>query len=145
LTALFSPSLTWPAPIATADAELLDIVCAHFDTLLTDQEQEGDMVNRVRNYIRRKIGSNLCNLESCAQFFDMHPRALQRALSERDVSFKQLLLELRMEVAEHYLQSSTLALSDLTEMLGYRNLSAFSRAFKNSHGESPEQWRKDRG
>ena len=131
-------------PIATADAELLDIVCAHFDTLLTDQEQEGDMVSRVRSYINRKIGSNLCNLESCAQFFDMHPRALQRALSERDVAFKQLLLELRMEVAEHYLQSSALALSDLTEMLGYRNLSAFSRAFKNSHGESPEQWKKHR-
>ncbi|MEP1595516.1 MAG: AraC family transcriptional regulator, partial [Halieaceae bacterium] len=129
----------------TADAELLDFVCAHFDTLLTGQEQEGDMLSRVRNYIRRKIGSNLCNLESCAQFFDMHPRALQRALSGQDVTFKQLLLELRMEVAEHYLQSSTLALSDLTEMLGYRNLSAFSRAFRNSHGESPEQWKRNRG
>jgi len=68
--------------------------------------------------------------------------SLQRALSEQDVTFKQLLLELRMEVAEHYLQSSALALSDLTEMLGYRNLSAFSRAFKHSHGESPEQWKK---
>jgi len=70
--------------------------------------------------------------------------SLQRALSEQDVTFKQLLFELRMEVAEHYLQSSALALSDLTEMLGYRNLSAFSRAFKNSHGESPEQWKKHR-
>ena len=132
-------------PIETANAELLDIVCAHLDTLLAYEEKEGDVVNWVRNYINRKIGTNLCNLESCAQFFDMHPRALQRDLSSHDATFKQLLSDIRMEVAEHYLQSSALALSDLTEMLGYRNLSAFSRAFKNSHGESPEQWKKSRG
>ena len=129
-------------PIETADAELLNIVCAYLDNLGEDQEQEADIVSRVRNYIRLEIGTNLCNLESCAQLFDRHPRALQRVLAERDCTFKQLLLDVRMELAEHYLRSSSLSLADLTGMLGYRNLSAFSRAFKNTHSESPDQWRK---
>jgi AraC-like DNA-binding protein len=140
---MFFPESDLARPIETANAELLDIVCAHLDTLLAHEEQEGDVVNWVRNYINRKIGTNLCSLESCAQFFDMHPRALQRALSSHDATFKQLLSDIRMELAEHYLQNSAIALTDLTEMLGYRNLSAFSRAFKNSHGESPEQWKKN--
>lgn len=129
-------------PIQTADAELLNIVRAYFDTLRADQEQETDIVSRVRNYIRLKISTNLCNLESCAQLFDMHPRALQRVLAEYDYTFKQLLLDVRMELAQHYLRSSSIPLPDLTEMLGYRNFSSFSRAFKNAHGESPDQWRK---
>jgi AraC-like DNA-binding protein len=130
-------------PIATADADLLSIVRAHLDTLRLEQVQGGDIVSWVRNYIRREIGSNLCNLGSCAQFFNLHPRALQRDLAKHNCTFKQLLLEIRMELAEQYLRSSDIALSDLTELLGYQNLSAFSRAFKNTYGLSPDLWRKE--
>jgi AraC-like DNA-binding protein len=49
-----------------------------------------------------------------------------------------------MEVAEQYLQSSAIPLAELAEILGYRNRSAFSRAFKNSRGESPERWKNRR-
>jgi AraC-like DNA-binding protein len=129
-------------PIATADADLLSIVRAHLDTLRLEQAQAGDIVSWVRNYGRGKIGTNLCNLDSCAQFFNRHPRALQRDLAEHNYTFKQLLLEVRMELAEQYLRSSDIALSDLTELLGYQNLSAFSRAFKNTYGLSPDLWRK---
>ena len=130
-------------PVATADAELLSIVLAHLDTLRADQELAGDIVSKTGNYIRRKIGTNLCNLDSCAQLFNLHPRAFQRNLAEHNCTFKQLLLEIRMELAQQYLRSSDINLSDLTEMLGYQNLSAFSRAFKNSYGLSPELWRKE--
>jgi AraC-like DNA-binding protein len=130
-------------PMASADAELLSIVLAHLDTLLADQELAGNIVSKTGNYIRRKIGTNLCNLDSCAQLFNLHPRALQRDLAKHNCTFKQLLLEMRMELAEQYLRSSDIALSDLTELLGYQNLSAFSRAFKNAYGISPDFWRKE--
>ena len=68
----------------------------------------------------------------------------QRALSKHDATFKLLLSKVRMEVAEQYLQSSAIPLAELTGILGYSNRSAFSRAFKNSHGESPEQWKNRR-
>jgi len=95
----------------------------------------------VKNYIHSKIGSALCNLDSCAKYMGAHPRALQRDLARNNSGFQQLLLEIRMELAESYLQNSEMSLSDLTELLGYRNLSAFSRAFKATHGASPLQWR----
>ena len=74
----------------------------------------------------------------------MHSRTLQRTLAKHEVNFTQLLSEIRMEVAEQYLQDSTISLAELSGLLGYRNRSAFSRAFKRSHGESPEQWRNSR-
>ena len=138
------PESDLATPIRTADTGLLDILCNHLDTLMAGQEQESDWVNWVYSYLRLKMGTNLCNLESCAQQLDIHPRALQRELSKHEVTFKQLLSATRMEVAEQYLQSSAIPLADLAEILGYRNRSAFSRAFKKSHGESPEQWKKNR-
>jgi AraC-like DNA-binding protein len=131
------------SPIATADADLLAIVMEHLDYVLADQtsSQKDGVHSVVRNYIQRKIGSNLCNLDSCAEFMGVHPRALQRALAKNNSGFQQLLLETRMELAGRYLQNSEISLSNLAELLGYRNLSAFSRAFKATHGASPLQWR----
>lgn len=131
--------------ISTADPELLEIVLAHYDGLMAAREQErdlSDIVAAVGGYIRRKLGTNLCNLDSCARFFDLHPRALQRALSEHGSTFKGLLSELRMETALHYLRSSNMPLTELTEMLGYRNPSAFTRAFNNAYGVAPANWKR---
>ena len=138
------PESDLATPIATADAELLDILCNHLDMMLAEQTQEAAIVREVRNFMRLKMTSRHCNLESCAGQLDMHPRALQRALAKHEVNFTQLLSEIRMEVAEQYLQDSTIPLEELSGILGYRNRSAFSRAFKNSHGESPERWKNRR-
>jgi AraC-like DNA-binding protein len=138
------PKRDLATPIATADTGLLDILCNHLDTLMVDQAQKGDLVNWVYSYIRLKMSTNLCNLESCAQQLDIHPRALQRELSKYEATFKQLLSATRMEVAEQYFQSSAIPLAELAKILGYRNRSALSRAFKNSHGESPVRWKNRR-
>ena len=130
--------------IRTADTELLKIVLAHYDELMAIREQErdsGDMVAAVTSFIRRKLDTNLCNLTSCAQFFDMHPRALQRALAEQDRTFKGQLSEVRMELALHYLRNSSMPLTELAGILGYRNPSAFTRAFQVVHGLPPARWR----
>jgi len=134
--------------IATADAGLLKIILTHYDRLMASRGQErdcGDMVATVRSFIQRKLGTNLCNLTSCAQYFDMHPRALQRALEEHDCTFKSLLSEVRMELARHYLRSSDMSLTELAELLGYANPSAFTRAFHQVHEQSPGSWRKSHG
>jgi AraC-like DNA-binding protein len=67
----------------------------------------------------------------------MHPRTLQRALAKHEVNFTQLLSKTRMEVAEQYLQDSTIPLEELSGILGYRNRSAFSRAFKRKKHNVP--------
>ena len=138
------PESDLATPIATADAELLDILCNHLDMMLAEQSREDAFIQEVRNFMRLKMTSRHCNLESCARQFGMHPRTLQRALAKHEVNFTQLLSKTRMEVAEQYLQDSTIPLEELSGILGYRNRSAFSRAFKRSHGESPEQWRNSR-
>ncbi len=127
--------------IPTADPEMLAIIKAHFNALLSEDRSESNLVDRTREYIQQRIGTSVCNLEGCAQRFLLHPRALQRDLAANNTSFKKLLREVRMKLARQCLQESRLPLSSLAQVLGYRNLSAFSRAFREEHGVPPTRWR----
>jgi len=127
-------------PIETADPELLAIVEQHLDGMLSEQPKQ-DLIGNVRALIRVNLGTNLCSLDGVSQLMGRHPRALQRELKECDVGFRDLVIEIRQEVAEHYLLNSNISLIDLSYLLGYNNLSAFSRAFKVVSGVSPNDWR----
>jgi AraC-like DNA-binding protein len=127
-------------PIETANPELLSIVEAHLDGLLVDEPGD-DVICGVRAMIRTNLGTSLCNLDGISQLMNKHPRALQRILKEQGMGFRDLLNEVRQEVAEHYLLNSNITLVDLADMLGYNNVSAFSRAFKTFTGVSPHDWR----
>ncbi|MBN7796783.1 AraC family transcriptional regulator [Parahaliea mediterranea] len=128
-------------PLPTADAELYALVKGYLDSVQEDYSIHADMPTRVSQHIRRCLGTSVCNLEGVAQLLDQHPRAIQRELGAAGTTFRQQLLDVRQEVAERYLRSSGIALADLADMLGYRNVSAFSRAFKNYRGVSPATWR----
>lgn len=128
-------------PIKTADPELLEIVQSHLESVNSGYALNDDIPTKVYHHIRKNLGTTICNIESIAQLLGQHPRTLQNVLKNAGVSFRQLLLDVRQEVAEHYLCSSNISLTDLSDILGYRNVSAFSRAFRKNCGVSPAQWR----
>ena len=133
-------------PIETADPVLLKLVKISLDQVLKERSELVHSSTDVATmmFVQRQLGSGRCNLESCADFLGLHPRTLQRALADKGTSFKQLLLETRMNIAKKYLLSSRIPLSELSDLLGYRNLSAFTRAFSSSIGVSPREWRASR-
>lgn len=128
-------------PIASADENLLAVAMNHLDSTKAGYQLNDDLATKVLHHIKQSLGTTLCNLESIAQLLDQNPRTLQRELQKHGVTFRSLLSEVRQDVALHYLRSSDIALIDLADILGYRNVSAFSRAFKNNCGQSPDHWR----
>jgi len=52
-----------------------------------------------------------------------------------------LLGKARFELAETLLKQSDISMTEIAERLGYRELSAFSRAFKMAYGVAPSAWR----
>lgn len=127
--------------VKTADSELFSIVKSYLDSVNTGYTPNDDIPTKTSYYIKKNIGTAACSIEGISQLLNQHPRTLQRQLKDSGVTFRQLLLDARQEVAEHYLRSSSLSLSALADILGYRNVSAFSRAFKSNSGVSPAQWR----
>ena len=69
-------------------------------------------------------------------------RAFQRKLQEEGVSFQQLADSVRKSIAMHYLQSGNYPVKEVSYILGYNELSAFTRAFKRWTGKTPVDFQK---
>ncbi|MDX2012717.1 MAG: AraC family transcriptional regulator [Myxococcaceae bacterium] len=80
-------------------------------------------------------------IEQAAARFSMTPRTLQRRLSETSDSFSALVDEARLGTAERYLADDTLALGEISFLLGFQDPSTFHKAFRRWRGVPPGEWR----
>ncbi|MCR9276859.1 MAG: AraC family transcriptional regulator [Pseudomonadaceae bacterium] len=129
-------------PVPSADPAIHRLLCEHLGALASSRTPELDTLARLRHTLRREIGSEHCTLESVSQRWGIHPRRLQRKLQESGTSFRKVLRDVRLELAQNYLRDSSITVVELADILGYRNASAFSRAFKHNTGLAPELWRR---
>jgi AraC-like DNA-binding protein len=94
-------------------------------------------------------------LKSCANLNDLSvaqvgellgltERTLQRQLATEGVSLRSIKDTARMDLALKYVRQSHLPLGQIAELLGYSELSAFTRAFRRWHGCTATSLRHDR-
>ncbi len=127
----------------TADARLLALLCSNLTALGLHCATES-MIDRIRATIRDNLGSGPLDLQSVSQKLSLPSWTLRRRLAEENTSFSDLVDHVRREVAEHCLSGQDLQIGQLSELLGYAEISAFTRAFKRWHNISPAQYRKQR-
>ncbi|MBW4090024.1 MAG: AraC family transcriptional regulator [Proteobacteria bacterium] len=101
-----------------------------------------DLVGEVRQQIRAALVAGTVGLAPIARRQGMSEPSLYRALRSRGVEFSELVRALRRELALGYLAEPHLSLTEIALLLGYSELSAFSRAFRAWTGLSPAAWRR---
>ena len=80
-------------------------------------------------------------LAELAEHFSYHPNYISTLLTkELGKSFSELVLEQRMERAAAVLRGTQLPVSELAELLGYRNTSTFYKAVREYYGMSPREF-----
>ncbi|MNJ06526.1 HTH-type transcriptional regulator VirS [compost metagenome] len=100
-----------------------------------------NLARQVESAIDALLPTGECNLAMVAKLVEMHPRSLQQRLQTQNSSFAHTLKSARLRLAKHHLTSSTIDLTTLALNLGFADLTAFSRAFKQWTGMSPRKWR----
>ena len=60
----------------------------------------------------------------------MSGRTLHRRLGEENTTFRQVVSEVRRELAERHLREGKLTVAEIAFLLGFSEASAFHRAFK---------------
>lgn len=97
---------------------------------------------RVEAAIRALLpyGAN-CSIEAVANYVGTSVRTLQRRLDQNQASFGALRDQVRNDLARKYLTQSSLNLAEISEVLGYAQQSAFSRAFTRANGMAPMRYR----
>ncbi|SNR92253.1 AraC-like transcriptional regulator QhpR [Pseudomonas segetis] len=127
-------------PLSSADEELHKVLQKHLDSL--DELQVNELPSYVQQLLRNFLPNGRVTIEQVADYMMLSSRTLQRYLAEEQTSFQDLLDQTRQSLATRYLRDSSISLTQLAELLGYSELSAFSRAFQRWTGISPRQWKK---
>ncbi|MBT4521839.1 MAG: helix-turn-helix domain-containing protein [Halieaceae bacterium] len=107
-------------------------------------ESPSPFLRDIRTAMRRVLPSGGLTIDSLSRDMNISRRTLQRRLTAHDSSFKQLLQELRMELADRYLADSRLGITEIAFLLGYSDQASFSNAFKLWRGCSPSDYRSHR-
>ena len=132
----------WEAPILAADFCLQGVLLQKVRALQARQEAMDTLQARIRALLENNSYLGVPSLPEVAANLQMSARSLQRRLREEGVSFGEITESVRKTMAIHYLHGSVYPLKEISYLLGYNELSAFSRAFKRWTGTSPLDYRR---
>ena len=102
---------------------------------------KGDVAESVRRAIEQLLGSGEVSLSRVARDMATSPRSLQRRLAREETHFGAVVDQVREKLARHYLRDKGRTTTEVALLLGFADLSSFSRAFKRWTGESPAAFR----
>jgi AraC-like DNA-binding protein len=123
-------------PVTGADRRLLPIVEEHLDKLLAS-DVKAALVQDVRGVLAEVLCDGNPTIRMVAKRLAMSVRTLQRRLDDHGVVFRDLVQEVRRELAERYLAEKSANLTEVAFLLGYSELSTFDRAFRRWTGSTP--------
>ncbi|WP_428980031.1 helix-turn-helix domain-containing protein [Acinetobacter modestus] len=81
------------------------------------------------------------SLNQIAKHLGLTNRTLQRQLANEKTTFQILLSESRQEKAKALLKENKLSIQEISNLLGYADISHFSRAFKKWTNMTPSNYR----
>jgi len=132
------PSLR--SPLATANAEL-----AHSSERVISEYLSrigvGTTTSRVQATLIDLLPSGEVTEDSLAAALHLSQSTLQRRLKKEGTTYRAVLQEVRCSLAESMLEDGSKTLNEISFLLGFGELSAFSRAFKRWTGNAPSAYR----
>jgi AraC-like DNA-binding protein len=129
------------ANMGSADAYLLSVL----EPMLRERRARAnadDLEGLVRRTIERGFSGGGPTIDHVARELGMTSRTLHRRLQERGLAFNDMVRGLRRDLALRYLATPHIPLTEIAFLLGYSELSAFSRAFHQWSGVAPMRYRK---
>jgi len=138
---VFRPDLL-DRPMPGSDTKLLAMMQTCLESLGSGHEGGDGLFDRIRTAIRLKLANGYPTLDDIAADLRLSPGAIQRELAEHGATYKETVETTRQALARMYLDQRQLPLTEIALLLGYSELSAFTRAFTRWSGSSPSAYRR---
>lgn len=124
-----------------ADVKLMDRLRCQLLNAARGSAGDVPLVRRVQAEIRSRLVEGAPYIEEVADALNIRRWTLQRALADEGVRFSDLVEHVRQQLACLYVQQTQVPIADIAFLLGYSEISAFSRAFTRWFDRSPRQFR----
>jgi AraC-like DNA-binding protein len=136
------PGAATMMPIGSADSYLNELLTKYCEKALAHRAPARSTLRpSVENAMAPLLPHGKANAVEIARRIGMSHRTLARRLSVEGLTFSEIAEEMKQDLAKHYLGDSDLPISQIAWLLGYREVSAFTHAFKRWTGMTPRQSR----
>jgi AraC-like DNA-binding protein len=133
-------------PLIFADPYLNKFLVDYYEDAISGRQvRRQSLRTRVENAITPRLPQGTMTINNIASDLGMSVRTLSRRLADEGQTFSTILEELRSDMANRYLQNSSLSISQIAWLLGYSEVSSFAHAFQRWTGNSPTSVRKQMG
>jgi len=127
-----TPSLGNPITYST--------VVALCDAQIEEFQLRSGLVGEVRQFLMKSL-MRPTKFPDVAQNLNMSTRTLRRKLRDENRSFRQLVDELRRDMAIRYLRDTDLTVEDIAEALGFSDAANFRKAFRRWTKTTPHEFK----
>ncbi len=132
---------TWLDQAATlGNKTTYPTIVALCDELLDDLELQTGMAGKIRAILLRAI-ANPPTFAAIAKLLGANERSMRRQLQQQGLSFRDLLDELRAQIALKYLRTTKLSNEEIALALGFSDAANFRRAFRRWTNRTPSEIR----
>ena len=126
--------------LAASDIQLAAMLDATLAQRLAASE-EASLASRLTLWIEQRLPDGEPAQAEAAEECCLSTRSLQRRLNDEGLTWKQLVEDTRKTLVERHLRTPGMTVTQMAFLLGFSEVSAFSRAFKKWYGVSPSQFR----
>jgi AraC-like DNA-binding protein len=102
---------------------------------------DDDLVGQIPALVARLFDTGSVSMAEAARRLDMSVATLRRRIRKHGTTFNEIANDERRKLAERYLSRGNPSIGEIAFLLGFKNPSAFSRAFRKWRGVSPSEYR----
>jgi len=129
-------------PLKSADPHLHALMVPVADHTLGQLSDSRSVTADVRRLIRDRLSLGAPEIADVAADLAMSMRTLARRLESEGTTFRDLVDDVRRQLAVEFVGSRDLGFSDVAERLGFSHPAAFHRAFRRWTGQTPLGYRR---
>jgi len=108
------------------------------------RQQQLELVDLLSQHLRLGLLKGNWSARETARSMGLKEHTLRRRLKAEGTSFRQQLDTVRLALSLQLLEGTGMAVEEVAELMGYKNSSAFIRAFDRWTGTTPNEWRQGR-
>lgn len=126
---------------ADADQRLFDLIRQLGERMLAEQAPGADILVATRKAIVTQLENGTVRVRDVAETMGIGPSTLQSRLRAAGSTYEEILTSTRRRLSDLYLRDTELPLTEIAFLLGFSELSAFTRAAQRWYGAPPSHRR----
>lgn len=100
-----------------------------------------DTTSQVRELVVMLLSTGECTVDRIAMHLGVDRRTIHRQLAQEGRTFSRIVEDVRIELAERYVEQPRRSLTEVASLLGFSAPSAFSRWYRKHFGANPSERR----